>query len=104
MAKKSKEDREKNRIALGGLEGGRFDEAVIKLRRDLRQLREFVADSCEAINVADGKMVSLGHEVERDVLVVTHIEAKLMEAFSQLVSLLTLARAAAASLEAANRN
>lgn len=104
MTKKSEEEREKNCIALGGLEGEPFHEGIIKLRRDLRQLSDFVAAACEAANFAVGPMVSLGHEVEQDVLVVGHIEAKLMDAFSQLVLLLTLTRAATMSLDLANSN
>ena len=98
MTKSNTENKEVSCIALGGLEGAKFDEALTTLRSDLNILKTFVIDSCNAVNVAPTPMVSLGHEVQRDALIVDHLDRKLTDAVSQLIDLLTMSRIAKANI------
>jgi hypothetical protein len=101
MTKVDVENEEVSCVALGGLEGEKFDEALTALRSDLKNLKTFVADSCDAVDVGPGPMVSLGHEVQRDVLIINHLDKKLTEAVSQLIDMLTMTRMARAALREA---
>ena len=98
MKKADVEYEEASCVALGGLDGEKFDEALSALRSDLDNLKKFVAASCVAVDVGPGPMVSLGHEVQRDVLIVDHLDRKLTDAVSQLIDLLTMTRMAKANI------
>jgi hypothetical protein len=103
MSKSDIEKKEKNCVALGGLEGAEFHDVLGEIRADLKKLKRFVDDSCAAVDVAPGPMVSLGHEVQEDILKVEHVERSLLDAVSQLITLVAMTRTAAAKLELANK-
>ena len=104
MAKSDNKKEEKYCIALGGLEGAQFDEVLGEIRADLKRLKRFVADSCSAVDVGPGPMTSLGHYVQADILKVEHVERNLLDAVSQLITLVAMSRTAAAKLELANKD
>jgi hypothetical protein len=62
MQKADVEHEEVSCVALGGLEGEKFNEALTALRSDLKNLKTFVADSCDAVNVAPGRGSFLSSE------------------------------------------
>lgn len=89
---------EKNCDVLGGLEGERFVEALTALGSDLGQLRTFVANLSDAVEVGPKPIVSIGYEVDRDAVLISHLDKRLTDAMSQLVDLLAMTRVARATL------
>jgi hypothetical protein len=94
-------DKEKHCIVLGDLDGARFVENLGVLKSDLGRLETFVADLSEAVDVAPRPIVSLGHEVDRDAVLVDHLDENLTNAISRLIDLLAMTRTARAALERA---
>src|SRR4051812_17108735 len=89
---------EKHCIALGGLDGPTFVKKLSTLELDIGQLKTFVAQANDAMDVAPGPIVSLGHEVDRDAIVMDHLDEKLLDAISGLIDLLASIRSAKAAL------
>lgn len=102
MTKVNDEQREISCIALGGLDGAKFAGGLKSFRGEMQDLEQFVAKSCEATKVAHGPMVSLGHEVQHDALFLKHIETKLLDGVSQLITLLALTRVASEAVASAD--
>lgn len=102
MSKINQSLKEKSCIALGGLDGARFDVVLGSLLEEMSSLKRFVAESCVANDVASGPMVSLGHEVQLDAICLKHVENKLVDGLSQLITLLALTRGAAETVASGN--
>lgn len=94
-------DPEKNCVVLGDLDGARFVKALSALLSDLSRLETFVANLSDAIDVASKPMASIGYEVDRDAVLVDHLDETLSGAISQLIDLLATTRMARAKLERA---
>jgi hypothetical protein len=94
-------DREKHCIVLGGLDGVRFVSALTILQSDLSRLETFVADLSDAVNVAPRPMVAIGHEVDRDAVLIDHLDETLHEAITRLIDLRVMTRTARAALHRA---
>jgi hypothetical protein len=92
---------EKHCIALGGLDGARFAENLGVLKSDLGRLETFVADLSEAVDVAPRPIVFLGYEVDRDALLVDHLDESVANAISKLIDMLAMTRTARAALQRA---
>ena len=102
MLKIYQTQRDESCIALGGLQGEKFDVVLNSLQEELNDLRRFVAESCEAYDVAPVPMVSLGHEVQQDAILLKHVESRLLDGISQLITLLALTRSASETVASAH--
>lgn len=89
---------EKYSVARGGLQGLRFVEELSALRSDLGRLSAFVEGWNGAINIAPQPLASIGHEVDRDAVLLDHLDASLTGSMSQLINLLAMARIARTAL------
>jgi len=89
---------EKHCIVLGDLNGVAFVKTLITLQSDLGRLRTFVADLSDAVDVGPRPMASIGYEVDRDAIVIDHLDQSLGDAISRLIDLRVVARAAKAAL------
>jgi hypothetical protein len=92
---------EKYSIARGGLDGPRFVESLSALRSDLGRLSAFVEGWNDAVNVAPPPLASVGHEVDRDAVLLDHLDASLTGSMSRVLDLLAMVRIARAALEQA---
>jgi hypothetical protein len=90
---------EKHCIVLGGLDGASFVQNLRALKSNLAQLETFVADLSDALDVAPGPIVSLGYEVDKDAVLIDHLEKRLREAISQIIDLLAMTRSARVVLD-----
>ena len=104
MLKHNQSIKEKSCIALGGLEGTKFDAVLGRLQEELLDLKRFVADSCAENDVAPAPMTSVGHEVKRDAIILKHMETKLLDGMSQLITLLALTRSSSEAVKSATAN
>jgi hypothetical protein len=92
---------EKHCIVLGGLEGGRFVKTLAALRSDLSQLETFVADLNDAVDVGPRPMACIGYEVDRDAIIIDHLDERLGDTISRLIDLTVVTRTARAALQRA---
>jgi len=97
----AKLESDRNCVVLGGLDGRRVVKALSALRSDLGRLETFVADLSDAVDVAPRPMVSIGHEVDRDAVVIDHLDERLREAISLLIDLRVMTRTARAAIQSA---
>lgn len=93
--------KEKHCIVFGGLDGAGFVSALTILHSDLSRLGTFVADLSDAANVAPSPMVSIGYEVDRDAVVIHHLDESLHEAITRLIDLRVMTRTARVALQKA---
>jgi hypothetical protein len=93
---------EKRCIALGGLDGEAFVRILSVLRLSLSQLETFVVDLNDAGDVSPAPLASIGYEVDRDAIVIDHLDGTLRDAISRLIDLTVVTRTARAALERAN--
>lgn len=91
----------KNCVVLGGLDGAQFVEGLTRLRSELEGLAAFVADMREENDVAPASILSVGYEVDRDAVLIEHLDQRLTAAVSGLIDLLAATRVARATLERA---
>jgi hypothetical protein len=91
----------KHCIALGGLDGVKFTGVLKKLRSELGRLEAFVGDLNAELDVAPAPIHSIGCEVDRDVVVIDHLDGKLTDAMSQIIDLLAMTRMARTTAERA---
>lgn len=96
-------DAEKNCIALGGLDGRSFVKALSALRSNLSRLEAFFADLSDAVDVGAGPMASVGHEVDRDAIVIDHLDESVGDAVTRLIDLRVVTRTARAALQQAQQ-
>ena len=94
-------DKEKHCIVLGGLDGGRFVRTLSALRSDLSRLETFVADLNDAVDVGPRPMACIGYEVDRDAIIIDHLDETLGDAISRLIDLTVVTRTARAALQRA---
>jgi hypothetical protein len=94
---------EKNCVVLGGLDGGRFVTTLSALRSNLSRLETFVGDQSEAFDVAPRPIVSLGYEVDRDAIVINHLDESLCDVISGLLDLRVAIGMARSALQKAER-
>jgi hypothetical protein len=92
---------EKHCVALGGLDGLSFVENLSTLELDIGRLKNFVVQLNDAMDFAPKPIVSLGHEVDRDAVVIDHLDGRLTTVISGLIDLLATVRSAKAPLERA---
>ncbi|WP_128935508.1 hypothetical protein [Bradyrhizobium zhanjiangense] len=90
---------EKYSTARGGLDGPKFVESISGLLSDLGRLSAFVEGWNDAIYVAPPPLASVGHEVDRDAVLLDHLDASLTGSMSRVVDLLAMIRVARAALE-----
>jgi hypothetical protein len=86
-----------------GLDGGRFVRTLSALRSDLSRLETFVANLGDAVDVGPGPMASVGYEVDRDAIVIDHLDERLGDAISRLIDLRVVTRTARAALQKAEQ-
>jgi len=92
-------DEEKHCIALGGLDGEGFVRNLSALRLDLSRLETFVVGLNDAVEVGPGPMACIGYEVDRDAIIIDHLDESLGDAISRLIDLTVVTRAARAALQ-----
>lgn len=92
---------EKHCVVLGGLDGVQFVNGLTMLRSELGRLEALVADLGDQANVGPAPIVSIGSEVDRDAIVVDHLDQSLTATLSRLIDLLALTRSARAVLDRA---
>jgi hypothetical protein len=89
---------EKHCVVLGGLDGAQFVRGLTALRSDLGRLEAFVADLNDEVDVAPVPIHSVGYEVDKDAILIDHLDAMLTDAMSRVIDLLAMTRMARAAL------
>lgn len=92
------DEKEKSCVVLGGLDGHTFVETLTALQADLGKLKGFVVELSDAVDVGPAPMASIGYEVDRDALVIDHLDTSLGDAISRLINLKVMTRTAQAAL------
>jgi len=92
---------EKNCVVLGGFDGAQFVTGLTNIRAELERLEAFVSDLRDENDVAPKPICSIGYEVDRDIILVGHLDERLTDAISGLIDLLALTRIARGALERA---
>jgi len=92
----------KHCIALGGLDGEAFVRTLSALRLSLSRLETFVVDLSDASDVSPGPLASIGYEVDRDAIVIDHLDGTLCDAISRLIDLTVVTRTARVALQRAD--
>ena len=86
---------------LGGLDGAPFVRVLTTLRSELGRLEALVAELGNETSVASTPIHSMGCEVDRDAIVVDHLDKSLIATLCRLVDLLAPTRSARAVLDRA---
>jgi hypothetical protein len=90
---------EKHCVVLGGLNGAQFVRELTSLRLELARIEAFVADLNDEVDVAPAPILSIGWEVDRDAILIGHLDGRLTNAMSGVIDLLAMTRKASAALE-----
>jgi hypothetical protein len=91
----------KHCVAFGGLDGAKFAKVLADLRLRLGRLEAFAGNLNDELEVAPPPIHSVGVEVDRDAVVIAHIDQRLAEAASRVIDLMAMTRMAKVALERA---
>ena len=92
---------QKHCVVLGGLDGAQFVRELTTLRLELGRMEAFVADLNDEVDVAPAPILSIGWEVDKDAILIDHLDGTLNDAMSRVIDLLSMTRMARAAIRKA---